>query len=329
MSGTVTITLSSDAPWLRTGDAVDFTDASGNVTESDMTVTVISPTSFTYSGSIPTGTRCKAHNAPGFWWYDVAPKGDFIFAQWGFNYRDIAIDDTTRYNQFHYHSMPQEVSSFMAITDCVPFNICNPSVMCISPNNDPLAEDPVDDFPTGTTYPFQPIIPDDRFGAKWQAVIQQVMDDIFWAAPPKPCPSASDGDPGDTSACTWDEDDGTCLADTCAGVGGAGAQYYPHRPQVEARAAVPLPWLPGDTAPALPTGIYIGYLTLDELDTSSSVNGNILTPPIAVGTANDPLYQPLPVNEMWAPWNLYFFEQQCVCATGRWATQYQGDGVIC
>ena len=290
---TLTVTLVTPAPYLRAGDSLDFTTGDAypeTISYSGVSVLAIqSPTQFTVnrsafsglgSGALPAADHVKSHGAPGWWWYDVKPKGDFVFAKWGFNNRDIAIDNTLRANQAT-HGMPQAVSSFSAITDCVPFDVCNPQVMAISPNYNEDADNTVDDFPNGVVYDFDTIIPDERFGAQWQAVVQQVMDDIFWATPPKPCSTGDAEDFGDTSGCSWLEDDGSCTPpeDTCLGSGDGGAMYFPHRPVVEARAALPITWLPGDTVPALPDGVYIGYLTLDELDTTDEVHGQVLLLP--------------------------------------------------
>ncbi|MDE2106726.1 MAG: hypothetical protein KGL39_56445, partial [Patescibacteria group bacterium] len=78
-SGVVTVVLSgSGAPYLITGDAVDFLDAGDNVTTGGVVVTVDSATQFHFTGSLPTGVGIKSAGAPGPVWYDPAPKGDFI-----------------------------------------------------------------------------------------------------------------------------------------------------------------------------------------------------------------------------------------------------------
>ncbi len=341
--GTLTVLLVTPAPYLRAGDSLDFTTGSSypeTISNSGITVTAVTnPTQFTVSasafglggGALPTADHVKSHGAPGWWWYDVKPKGDFVFAKWGFNNRDIAIDSSVRANQALNH-MPQNINSFSAIGDCLPFSVCYPQVMAISPNYNSLAEDSVDNFPNGVVYDFDLVVPDERYNSQWQAIIIQVMDDLFWAYPPKPCSTGDADDFGDFSSCGWLPDDGTCTpaADTCLGSGDGGNMYFPHQPVVEARAALPITWLPSDTAPALPDGIYIGYLTLDELDTTDEVHGNVLTPPPMVGfVADDFTYPPAPPDQQWTPWTLYFAEQSCICTNGRWAETYKTDGAIC
>lgn len=88
---------------------------------------------------------------------------------------------------------------------------------------------------------------------------------------------------------------------------------------VENRLTVP------DGCPALPAGIYIGYLTLADLDTVSAVNGNILIPPQGQG-------YPYPDNSVAAPlqndtpWGLFLKEVGCVCANGEFADDYTANG---
>lgn len=330
--GTLTVTLASPAPYLRAGDLVDFTtgDNATAVHTSQTVLSVLSDTTFTidataYGTFDPLdATHVKSTGAPGYWWYDVRPQGDFIFAEWGFNFRDMAIDPAIRPGGAA-HGM-QEVSEFFATTDCLPFTPCFPQVMCITPNHSDLDDASIDDFPNGITYDFGDLTPDGRYGAQWQAIIQQVMDDIYWAAPITPCSIAGD-EFGDYSACTSAEDDGSCQADTCAGVGDGGKFYYAHRPLVEARAAAVVPWR-GDSAPTLPDGIVIGYATLDEIEGDIG-DKPVLLPPAPVGGQNNRLDTPNPTAPQWCPWSLYITQQACVCSGGRFAEDYKQDGVIC
>ncbi len=340
--GTLTVNLATPTPFLRTGDTVDFTRSDATHPEivgyGDVPIiSVVDDRTFvvareTFSGlgpdELPTATHLKSHGAPGYWWYDVKPKGDFIFAKWGYNWRDISIDPALRANQAA-NFMPQAVNEFFATTDCVPFTPCWPQVMAITPNHGELDDASVDDFPNGTVYGFDSLTLDGRYGSQWQAIVQQVMDDIYWVAPIKPCSDPDDDLFGDTSKCGWKEDDGGCAHDTCLGIGedGDGDLIYAHRPIVEARAAMPVPWQ-GDSAPTLPNGIHIGYATLDELEAGEGQKP-VLLPPGPVGSQLDRLNQPNPTMPQWCPWNFYVTQQGCVCAGGRFAAEYILDGVIC
>jgi hypothetical protein len=81
-SGVVTVTLTDPADALITGDAVDFLGASNAVTTANVTATVDSSTQFHFNGALPTGVAIKSHGAPDPAWYNLNPKGDFI---WGFS----------------------------------------------------------------------------------------------------------------------------------------------------------------------------------------------------------------------------------------------------
>jgi uncharacterized protein YraI len=81
-TGVVTVTLTDPADALITGDAVDFLDASNAVTTANVTATVDSSTQFHFTGALPTGVAIKSHGAPDPAWYNLNPKGDFI---WGFS----------------------------------------------------------------------------------------------------------------------------------------------------------------------------------------------------------------------------------------------------
>jgi hypothetical protein len=80
-SGVVTVTLTDPADALIDGDAVDFLDASNNVTTANVTAShVDSPTQFHFTGALPTGVAIKSHGAPDPAWADPSPKGDFVWA---------------------------------------------------------------------------------------------------------------------------------------------------------------------------------------------------------------------------------------------------------
>jgi hypothetical protein len=91
--GIATIVLADPAPYLRTGDRVDFSGVAG--LGANLQVTVASATQFsvpgTVSGPYSAGGYVNSHGAPDSWWNDESPKGDFVFiaASWapsGYSY---------------------------------------------------------------------------------------------------------------------------------------------------------------------------------------------------------------------------------------------------
>ncbi len=334
LSGTVTVDLAEPAPYLVTGDAVDFTDGNDSTTDANKTVTVVSETQFTFAGSVPTGTFVKSHSAPAYWFNDTNPKGDYLYFTWGINNRDYLADTGLRTHQAS-HGMPRNVSAFSVTAGCVPFTPCCPSVLCVSPNYDGEDPETIDSFTNGITLGFADFTPDDRYGSAWQAAFRQVMDDLWWHPPPHPCSTGVSDDPYEAiSTCTMVEDlteaaTLPCPANTCDGAGGGGKFYYAHRRVVEARMTVPT-WSGSGSAPALPTGVFINYLSLADLDTAGSPpDGLVAAPPEDVGGLGDDLDQPNIVGYDDAPWRLYIDEQYCVCNNGRFAADYLAGWVIC
>jgi hypothetical protein len=115
-TGTISVVLSEAAPYLRTGDAVDFVTYDGSfvetVTDNNKTVTVTDEKHFTFTGATPTGTHIKSHDAPHYRWYDNKPKGDALFCKSEYNFCDLSTATT-------------------CIPDCTRFSPCYPQVMAI------------------------------------------------------------------------------------------------------------------------------------------------------------------------------------------------------
>jgi hypothetical protein len=126
-------------------------------------------------------------------------------------------------------------------------------IIAITPNGETWTNAVVIPFPAAFNF-------DDRYGARWQAEIEQAMTDPLWQAPHTPCGlGASD---------TWNMDDGTCRV-PAANAGGGTDYYYAHAPFVEARSTLPA------GAPALPAGITLGY--------TAPIFAGGLTPPGMIG----------------------------------------------
>jgi len=339
--GASVIKVTTDAPvlWLRVGDVVDFTNEAGVVTESNKTVTVIDGagdgngpgTYFKFSGSIPTGTRVKSHDAPGFWWYDTDGKGEYLIVQHVLSPRTTARlgANATQVG----NNMDQDVIAYSVDTDSLPFNRCTPAVMCFSPNYDAEDPDSIDSFDNGKTYGFSYPTPDDRYGSWWVGVFKQTQTDLWYELPLEPCGNYDeDEEDCNANACDWVQDDGAGYGndDICDKDLG-GTQHYPHAPLTEARKNVPTAWN-GDTAPSLPDAY---YPTLTEIQTVHWDHGIILDwggnlGPYATSTEND---VPNMVSEEFAPWNVFQRMQYNICNVdgdgnpiGKWTEDGSLDG---
>jgi hypothetical protein len=200
--------------------------------------------------------------------------------------------------------MPEPVASITVTQACLPFAVCCPQIVCISPNAETWINGATYAFPNAANF-----AADERYGAQWQAQPVTEIPDPFWS-PPAP--------PSGIGNCAWTEDDGSCEPDNC--VNGAGPVYYAHRPMVEALSAVP------SGSPALPSGIYLNILTIPQLNTTPTPGGVVAPPPTGPGYDGSEYAQPLAVH---TPWGLWLRELGCVCAHGRWTASYQADAVEC
>lgn len=333
-AGTVTVTLAEAAPYLETGDAVDFFNTSGInevVTESNVTVTVVDETHFTYSGgSAPVGVWVKSHGAPHYAWHDTRSKGQFVVHGWQMNFRDYqerdrAIaqyaacggedcealsepGDPIRTEQAG-NGMPREVTAYACTPGCVCRDPRNPSVVAISPNGEA--------FKSGITYGFFNPGADDRYGSAWQSEVQQVIPDPLWQAPHLECVVNPTPPPDYMDEPISLVEDGTDEAGWCAADSFGVTKYYAHRPYVEALCSVPSTADLG-AAPALPDGIYLGWLSLAEVQSPTPPDGNVAAPS---GVVSDLVQE--------TPWGIWLGQEACVCGDGRFADEYAANGVTC
>jgi hypothetical protein len=177
--------------------------------------------------------------------------------------------------------------------------------MMVTPNLDPHNNNRIQ---VGVSYPFPTDFPcDSIYGSQWNAKFDQMVKDPFWKATPCKCIYDEDAEIIRRIPCS--EDDGSCLPDDPE----EKFTIYPHAPMVEARCEPP------SGAPSLVPGVHLGCLTLGQLNTTGSIEG-------LVGSVCSH-----PTNEgaNFAPWALYLNELTCVCATGRFVTEYQGNRVFC
>lgn len=319
----VKVTLGTAALYLRVGDAVDFTDEAGTVTVANKTVTDVDAGGlwFKFTGTVPAGARVKSHGAPGYWWYDSDGKGEYVAIEHEFDYRDTALNPTTRGQQVTY-GMPREVTGYTVTTLCLRFPVCSPAVMCFSHNYEVGG---IDDFPEGWTVLPPDITPDNRFGARWQGCFKQVMDDYWWSAPAPACVPNATEDGCEADPCGLAEDDGSGQTDAC--VEGSGSKYYAHRPLVEIRTAMPAAWR-GDSQPTVQDAldgsgatvtIRTTYRTYSDLQ-SAGTSGPFFAPADALGFTDHALNAPA---EIWTPWLIWLRMQSTICATGRFSDDYK------
>lgn len=174
------------AQWLQAGDEVDFVRYDGDgITEIDIVtktvVTPVSATQFTISGSTdPDRPYVKSHGSPGYQWNDDQPKGDYTMRQW-------TIDICTTGAPY----------GFTCTDGCKKRDVCNPTVLCFSPNASPPTGStpvgelgpidglppidylPVDVFPNGTTY----AMPNPSAQTVWQGILVPDIGDPLWIMP--------------------------------------------------------------------------------------------------------------------------------------------------
>lgn len=174
---------------------------------------------------------------------------------------------------------------------------------------------------------------DSMYGTLWQGIPVQTMDDPIYVAPPCPCQAVVDPNTFETTyECdpdtSWVMDNGSCQSDVSADpeIGIHGYAYYPRVPFFEARCTVP------DGSPSLGTGVKIGCTTNTD---PTCVTHDVCWAPYAPHDFSDGdccncsykvyIYE--------NPWDLLVTEEGCVCAQGRFAAEYQlngvGDGPSC
>jgi hypothetical protein len=167
-SGVVTVTLTDPAGALITGDAVDFLDVSNAVTTGNVTVTVDSPTQFHFTGSLPVGVSIKSHGAPDPAWYNLNPKGDFVW--------EFASGNA-------YDGTPDVVTGLQD-------NLAKTGgIMFVGPPGSPEINNPK--WPSDTTR-IQSGYPAIAPGGHWYSIPVQAMQDRYYTGPQDD--SMSDGD---------------------------------------------------------------------------------------------------------------------------------------
>ena len=301
-------------------DLVDIYDSGMTLISGNLAVTRIDDTHFTVPVAVGTligATWIQSHGAPAYYWNDQYSKGDYVYTDWTWWPRQICeanrinnvntsctgtegcfdCPDTVTPYEYPFNEFNQEAG-------CVPFNPCNPSVLCISPNDE--------SFPNGTTYGFTTIDFDEQYGSGWQAEFQQVMVDLLWQEPHYP----AQGSGCTSNPFNWEEDNGTCQT-------GDNPKYFPMRPLVEARLTVP------SGAPALPAGITLGWDS--PVDISGSADGPFYDPeiPPSGGSILFPPASNGAGGQTQTLWGLWSAECDCISDAGDFADEYENVAVGC
>lgn len=207
-------------------------------------------------------------------WNDNFVKGDWCLLTWSFNYRDVGENTRLRTQATDDHSgtpgdgmdvceynaglaqLRPTTGPWSAINcsqQCSAFVPCCPAVVYLTPNGESSTN--------SQTFAPDNLTLDEFYGSQWQQIPQQWMTDPLWQRPVISEEAHTDGK-------AWLEDDGTGRDDTDT------EAYYPQRPYEEARCALP------SGAPTLPSGCYLGVLSVDDIN-SGSTAGNIVPPPAA------------------------------------------------
>ena len=124
---------------------------------------------------------CPVPPASGYQWNDTSPKGDFIFKEWAYDYRDIAITPGLRATTGGF-------KTFTATQSCVTFIPCYPAVATITPAGTGYT------FPNAVNYTLPDLGIDEPLGCYWQARVEQWMIDPLWQVPSSACSAQTEDD---------------------------------------------------------------------------------------------------------------------------------------
>jgi hypothetical protein len=291
-------------------EQVDFCAEDMTILAENVAVTRVGDTEFTVPNSgatahasiaaakfiIATGTK--------YYWDDEMPKHNIVTLEWYFDYRllgealringiiDACISGCNCSTMGERKTVPSEYSDFIQTQLCVPWTQCSPKVVRTL------------DFPA--TFPL-----DSQYGSRWQAVVASAVFDLLWQPPHHP-PRVWNELLDDWDAIpAWAMDNGTCLENVVNGETGATTiAYYPMPPLVEPFLYLPMAGMSGtEPAPALPTGITVGFLS--PVDHTGSGVAFAPYPGNAGGAGN-----------YGKPWEIHQSMCICVAGAGRFASDY-------
>lgn len=311
-------------------DHIDIFDVHLNLLSANQAVTRIDDAHFTVNANfaaIANAAQITINGSPAYYWDDEFPKGDYAYTDWTWWPRLVC--EAKRWNDFisgcdsancscpggsktlycfpFFNPVADNAGIFTdAFTQepgCLAFTPCAPAVLCISPNSEA--------FDNGITYDFPTIYLDEQYGSGWQAEFQQVMQDLLYQTP-----HYQGNIPCTPTPFAWTPDNGSCQSDTDI------IHYYAHPPLVECRITLPANGGPNSnqTAPALPSGITIGWTS------PAGLSANCSGPP-------DNTLFPLPSNgygmQSANVWNFWSNECACIDGFGVFSDEYQNTVVGC
>lgn len=307
-------------------------------------------------GTVAKGGFVKEPFSPPSDWNSTTPKYQLVSKKWNYNFRDIGeyyrLSSSYAYEIDQVKcdpnpcglgyadcvpctptpiptnprlanlscSIPQSVTTQSCETLTLKYNHCGATAIYYSPNSE--------SFVSGSQNAgwFRPGIDgpvwDDKYETLWQGLPQQLMDDPL--APYVPCYCTAEYDPDteefigyNCNTCQYLPDDGTCKTDQAEPC----INYYPSVDQFEAICDIP----PG--APTLMPGTIIGCGTTQP---PKCTNKNICDAPFSPSDfPSEDTCNPYLVNVFSQPWVLVMRKSQCVCEDGRFAEQYQRNGIVC
>lgn len=289
-------------------ELVDFFDKNMGALATGVAVMRVDDSTFTSSSPADPDTRyIMSTGNPAAWYMNVnRPRGYFGKLEWLLdlrtpqeNQRCAPIVDCSG-DPIATGSFSTGYASFSQVEGCLPLVPCSPMVVAVSPNGE--------EFPNGITYGFpSEFILDERYGSHWQAFIQATMTDLLWQKPHTPVGIIPAGNP-DGDVLKWLEDDGTCHGpsdDPGDDLETIHTRYYPYEPQVCTRYMIPNNYGPdhNETAPDLPDGIQIGWLSPVDNDFSSG-SVAFVHPPVGFDGSGKP-------SQVGSSWAL----KQAICAS--------------
>ena len=256
-------------------------------------------------------------------WNTVQPYGTFTYKTFGIDFRNpaeyyrfsasivvnngsttcdgvsycagVALPANPRINQVAC-GYEQQLYTNICHEACLPFYPCGVSVAYFSPN--------VESFnPTSSINCAWPTITTDtQYGALYMMPLDQAMKEPLYIPPAEPCSFGTD---------PYLEDDYSCESDS------GGNHYFAGRNRYEALCST-------GSAPALPSGIYLGCVDPNSITTASVCPpGNYCQPPVIPST--------FPLGSTCAPYVVYPYQTNisdyinaltCVQSSGRFASTY-------
>ena len=241
----------------------------------------------------------NTHGAAAWYFNSTEPKGYYGLFSWLMDYRTnlertrlngtVDCSGTQVSQPAANNGYDTTGSGFSQSNPCMALQPCNPRVVCFTFNPD------VDVFPGGNVITMPDIALDGRYGGKQQHQLMVTATELLWQRPHHPVAPEPNGSvladksspPIAPATTVWKVDDGTCPEDfftdtsgTTFSATGFWTRFYPMPPQVEVRLALPSDFgmASNESAPALPAGITIGFLSPVDYTT-----GDVHYPPDPLG----------------------------------------------